>query len=186
MPQTPRIPYNSPDERRARASSPAPLQEGSPRGRDIALLRLSKANRWLIAASAGLTGVLTAVAASAFPGRKLAAGALHHSAGVNVGRAASSQSSTGESSSAAPLKGPSEEPSSEGSSNESPSAGSSSAETSPGSSTGSGEATSTEGGSGEGSPSAGSTPSESAAGTEATGTEATAPTSEAPVVSGGS
>ena len=41
------------------------------RSRDAALRRLSRANRWLIAGSATLTGVLTAVAASAFPGKTL-------------------------------------------------------------------------------------------------------------------
>ncbi len=41
------------------------------RSRDAALRRLSRANRWVIAGSATLTGVLTAVAASAFPGKTL-------------------------------------------------------------------------------------------------------------------
>ncbi|MCW3033198.1 MAG: hypothetical protein QOK19_2777 [Solirubrobacteraceae bacterium] len=40
----------------------------TPRTRDAALRRLSRTNRWLIAGSAVLTGVLTDVAANAFPG----------------------------------------------------------------------------------------------------------------------
>ncbi len=43
----------------------------TPRSRDAALRRLARANRWLLAGSAALTGVLTAVAASAFPGKTL-------------------------------------------------------------------------------------------------------------------
>lgn len=44
------------------------LEGWAPRRR---LRRLRHANRWLIAGSAALTGVLTAVAASAFPGKTL-------------------------------------------------------------------------------------------------------------------
>ncbi len=40
------------------------------RTRDAALRRLTRVNRWLIAGSALLTGVLTDVAANAFPGHK--------------------------------------------------------------------------------------------------------------------
>lgn len=43
------------------------------RARDAALRRLSTANRLLIGVSAALTGVLTAVAAHAFPGKTLSA-----------------------------------------------------------------------------------------------------------------
>ena len=40
----------------------------TPRTRDAALRRLSRTSRWLLAGSAVLTGVLTDVAANAFPG----------------------------------------------------------------------------------------------------------------------
>jgi len=40
----------------------------TPRSRDAALRRLASSNRWLIAGSAALTGIFTAVAANAFPG----------------------------------------------------------------------------------------------------------------------
>lgn len=40
--------------------------------RDAALRRLTSANRWLIAGSIALTGVLSEVAAQAFPGKRLA------------------------------------------------------------------------------------------------------------------
>jgi hypothetical protein len=40
--------------------------------RDAALRRLTSANRWLIAASVALTGILAEVAAQAFPGKRLA------------------------------------------------------------------------------------------------------------------
>ncbi|HEX4564192.1 MAG TPA: hypothetical protein VH115_07015 [Solirubrobacteraceae bacterium] len=39
--------------------------------RDAALRRLTSANRWLIAGSIALTGILSEVAAQAFPGKKL-------------------------------------------------------------------------------------------------------------------
>jgi hypothetical protein len=39
--------------------------------RDAAMRRLSRANRWLIAGSVALTGVLADVAANAFPGKTL-------------------------------------------------------------------------------------------------------------------
>ncbi len=44
------------------------------RTRDAALQRLTHANRWLIAGSVVLTGVLTDVAANAFPGHRRATG----------------------------------------------------------------------------------------------------------------
>lgn len=49
--------------------------------RDVALRRLSRANRWMIAGSVGLTAVFSEVAASAFPGRtaKAAGGTGSHS-----------------------------------------------------------------------------------------------------------
>jgi hypothetical protein len=48
--------------------------EHTGRTRDAALRRLSRTNRWLIAGTALLTGVLTDVAANAFPGHKVAVG----------------------------------------------------------------------------------------------------------------
>lgn len=47
------------------------MQPHTPRTRDAALSRLKSANRWLIVASAALTGIFTAVAANAFPGRTI-------------------------------------------------------------------------------------------------------------------
>lgn len=46
--------------------------EHTPRSRNAALRRLSSANRWLIAGSCTLTGLFTALAANAFPGRTIA------------------------------------------------------------------------------------------------------------------
>ncbi len=46
--------------------------EHTSRSRDAAVRRLGRANRWLIAGSAVLTGVLTDVAANAFPGHSIA------------------------------------------------------------------------------------------------------------------
>jgi hypothetical protein len=45
--------------------------EDTPSARDAALRRLSRTKRWLLAGTATLTGVLTAVAASAFPGKSV-------------------------------------------------------------------------------------------------------------------
>ena len=47
----------------------------TPRARDAALRRLGRVNRWLIAGTAVLTGVLTDVAANAFPGHTAHTGA---------------------------------------------------------------------------------------------------------------
>jgi hypothetical protein len=47
------------------------VRSHTPRTRDAALRKLGAANRWLIAGSAALTGVFTAVAANAFPGHTL-------------------------------------------------------------------------------------------------------------------
>jgi hypothetical protein len=47
------------------------MRTDSTRSRDAALRRLRNANRWLIAASVAATGVLTEVAAQAFPGRTI-------------------------------------------------------------------------------------------------------------------
>jgi hypothetical protein len=52
----------------------------TPRSRDAALRRLSRVNRWLIAGSAVLTGVLTDVAANAFPGHTIRKGSARPTA----------------------------------------------------------------------------------------------------------
>jgi hypothetical protein len=49
------------------------MRKHTTEARDAALLKLRRVNRWLIAGSILLTGVLADVAASAFPGRKKAA-----------------------------------------------------------------------------------------------------------------
>jgi len=46
---------------------------GKPAARDAALRRVAHARRWLIAGAIGLTGVFSAVASQAFPGRSLKA-----------------------------------------------------------------------------------------------------------------
>ena len=48
------------------------IHKHSSHTRDAALRRLTSANRWLIAGSVALTGILAEVAAQAFPGKKLA------------------------------------------------------------------------------------------------------------------
>ena len=53
-----------------RQTSASPAQRAA---RDWALRRLSRTNRWLIAASVALTAVLAEVAAQAFPGKTIAA-----------------------------------------------------------------------------------------------------------------
>src|SRR5690349_3919090 len=53
--------------------------------RDAALRRLSHANRWLIAGSVALTGVLTEVAANAFPGKTLGKTASRSRSATNGG-----------------------------------------------------------------------------------------------------
>lgn len=70
--------------------------------RDIALRRLSRTNRWMIAGSVALTAVFSEVAASAFPGRSSKAG---NSATGTRSHAKSTTSTTTES-----LKAPSEAP----------------------------------------------------------------------------
>ena len=54
----------------SRQTSASPAQRAA---RDSALRRLSRTNRWLIAASVALTAVLAEVAAQAFPGKTIAA-----------------------------------------------------------------------------------------------------------------
>jgi hypothetical protein len=61
----------------------------SSRSRDAALHRLSRCNRWLLAGSVTLTGVFTAIAAQAFPG-KARTGAAAKGAGTS-GKAARSR-----------------------------------------------------------------------------------------------
>ena len=56
--------------RAPRQTSATPAQRAA---RDWALRRLSRTNRWLIAASVALTAVLAEVAAQAFPGKTIAA-----------------------------------------------------------------------------------------------------------------
>lgn len=46
----------------------------TPRTRDAALRRLGSANRWLVAGSAAITGIFTAIAANAFPGHTVKSG----------------------------------------------------------------------------------------------------------------
>ena len=50
----------------------------TPGTRDAALRRLARANRWLIAGSAALTGILTDVAANAFSGHTVSTGKRAH------------------------------------------------------------------------------------------------------------
>src|SRR5947209_6404884 len=50
----------------------------TPGTRDAALRRLARANRWLIAGSAALTGVLTDVAANAFSGHTVSSAKRTH------------------------------------------------------------------------------------------------------------
>jgi hypothetical protein len=60
----------------------------SARTRDAALRRLGSANRWLIAGSAVLTGVLTDVAANAFPGHTVQKGTAGSHASKRAGHKA--------------------------------------------------------------------------------------------------
>lgn len=61
--------------------------------RDAALRRVSHANRWLIAGSVALTGVLADVAANAFPGKTLHKG-TSGSRSLHKSRAPSSSTTT--------------------------------------------------------------------------------------------
>ncbi|HXB65770.1 MAG TPA: hypothetical protein VNV42_12950 [Solirubrobacteraceae bacterium] len=156
------------------------------RTRDAALRRLRHANRWLIGGSAALTGVLTAVAASAFPGKTLKQ--IHGSPTRDSQRSThagnhGSGTATGGSST---LKAPSQAPqSSQGSASTEGSAGSESQSDGSGASTESGSAAEPGGSAAGGSSGAG----ESASGSSSAGREtgSAAPTeTEAPVTSGGS
>ena len=111
------------------------------RSRDAALRRLRRANRWLIAGSATLTGVLTAVAASAFPGKTLKdIRATAHHDGHRSTRTAGASSSSSASTLKAPSRAPQSSSGEESSSSPDSSAGgessSASPESSPSSSTG--------------------------------------------------
>ena len=103
-------------------TSPTPTKhdsrtaEGSnahtPATRDAALRRFARAKRWLLAGTVALTGALTAVAASAFPGKSVngAAGAAStqaSSAAPATGGHAGEDSSAGQE---APLGAPAQEP----------------------------------------------------------------------------
>src|SRR5205807_5637149 len=61
--------------------------------RDAALGRLRHANRWLIAGSVALTGILSEVAAQAFPGKKLASSGASAASSSTARRRAPSPSS---------------------------------------------------------------------------------------------
>src|SRR5437016_13920817 len=81
-------------ERLAGTHTLAGMRQHSTQTRDAGLRRLARANRWLIAGSVALTGVLTEVAAQAFPGKTLHAS----SASGKTSSQAQSKSSTGTSS----------------------------------------------------------------------------------------
>jgi hypothetical protein len=94
----------------------------SPGARDAALRRLSRAKRWLLAGTVALTGVLTAVAANAFPGKSV--NGVASSTGSSQAAASSSESGragegsgSGESSA---LQAPAQEPESSGAASEAP------------------------------------------------------------------
>jgi hypothetical protein len=82
-----------------RQTSATPAQRDA---RDWALRRLSRANRWLIAASVALTAVLAEVAAQAFPGKTIAAARTRQSPATRAG--GRSEGSPG------PLRPPSQAP----------------------------------------------------------------------------
>jgi hypothetical protein len=74
--------------------------------RDAALQRLRRTNRWLIAGSVVLTGVLSDVAANAFAGKTLKAS----STGKPAGRSRGSSSSGSAGTSTHPLRPPAQAP----------------------------------------------------------------------------
>ncbi len=157
--------------------------------RDAALRRLGRINRWLVAGSILLTGVLADVAAQAFPGktkRSSASSTKHHSAthkssptGVLARPEQSPEASTGSESSSG----------GESSSSESSSSGGSSAsESSASESSGSG-ASASSGASEESSASSGASEGSSAssgASEESSASSGASEESSGPVVSGGS
>jgi hypothetical protein len=87
------------------------MQVHTNRTRDAALRRLALANRWLIAASATLTGVLSAVAAQAFPGRTISSTNAHtQKANAHKGQTHKGQSQNQSHHSTDSLKAPQQAP----------------------------------------------------------------------------
>src|ERR1700736_898876 len=80
------------------------MSNHTPHARDAALKRLRRANRWLIAGSVVLTGVLADVAANAFAGKTIKSSAASKRAGA--GSSSSGSSSTG----STPLRPPAQAP----------------------------------------------------------------------------
>jgi len=80
------------------------MSEHTPRTRDAALRRLRSVNRWLIAGSAALTGLFTAVVANAFPGHTL------KTVSRTAGRSTKGNSSSGSPSHPSRLRAPSSAP----------------------------------------------------------------------------
>lgn len=153
----------------------------TPRTRDAALRKLKSVNRWVFAASAGLTGIFTAVAANAFPGHTVKTGSA-----AREGSSSTSRSSRLRPPASAPQSG--EESGTEAEGSAQPQEGGESAapsesappteSTTPGESSTPSESTSPSQESGE----AGSQPSEP----EPPAESAPPAETEAPVVSGGS
>src|ERR1700687_677061 len=75
----------------------------TPNARDAALRRLSRANRWLIAGSVVLTGVLSDVAANAFAGKTI-------KSSTAAKRGASGSSSRSSTTASKPLSPPAQAP----------------------------------------------------------------------------
>jgi hypothetical protein len=89
----PRDSGRRPPERVRRDASEARDGDHTPRTRDVALRRLRSANRWLYAGSAGLTGLFTALAANAFPGKTIRSGSGSAAAITVKGEKSSSKES---------------------------------------------------------------------------------------------
>jgi hypothetical protein len=83
------------------------MQRHTPRTRDIALRRLTSVNRWLVAGSAALAGVFTAVAANAFPGHTIKREASNESSRTRAHKATNGGNSP---SSPSQLKSPATSP----------------------------------------------------------------------------
>jgi hypothetical protein len=143
------------------------MRQSTSHTRDAALRRISHANRWLIAGSVALTGLLADVAANAFPGRTLHKGA--HGA-RSLGKGASRSTTSTQQQSVQPPLAPPESASSAGS-----------GESEEGSAAG-------EGGSAQAPPASEAQPAQEAPSGEAAQSQQQAPAqeSEPPVVSGGS
>lgn len=148
------------------------MRQHSGHARDAALRRLSRVNRWLIAGSVALTGVLTEVAAQAFPGRTLHTGSTNPKGAT--GSAAQAKTSTGSSTNSVELQPAKQAPESASGQESSGSQQSGSA----GESSSSSESSSA---------SESSKSSESSTGAESSGSsQKSSQESSAPVVSGGS